>query len=72
MILNRFFQCEGSASILTVLKDKEWCELINANSIREARGIELYEIVFYLKEKGLDHVNDIITLIFQVLILYIF
>lgn len=71
-ILDGLFHCKGSVSISAVLKDQKWCEFVNANSKHEARGIELYEIVFSLTEKGLDHVNDIITLVFQVFKLYNF
>ncbi|VVC34289.1 Hypothetical protein CINCED_3A004705 [Cinara cedri] len=56
---------EGNSGILTVLKKRGWSSKLSAGSKFEARGIELFDIDVDLTEQGVDHVDDIIKLIFQ-------
>ncbi|XP_050542253.1 insulin-degrading enzyme isoform X2 [Daktulosphaira vitifoliae] len=63
--LSALFGHEGPYSILTVLKKKGWSSKLSAGNKFEARGIELFDIDVDLTEKGVDHVDDIIKLIFQ-------
>jgi len=44
-----------------------WINGFLACSVFEARGIEYYEIIMDLTEIGLDYVDDIIKVIFQVI-----
>lgn len=69
--MSALFGHEGRSSILTVLKKRGWSSKLSAGNKFEARGIELFDIDVDLTEKGVDHVDDIIKLIFQV-IYYLF
>lgn len=64
--MNALFGDKGPTSISAVLMKKGWSTGVSANNIVEARGIEYYEINVELTEVGLDHVDDIVKLIFQV------
>jgi len=66
--LNALFGDKGPTSISAVLLKKGWSTGVLANNIVEARGIEYYEIYVELTEVGLDHVDDIVKLIFQVML----
>lgn len=66
--MSALFGHEGSTSILTVLKKKGWSSKLSAGNKFEARGIELFDIDVDLTEEGVEHVDDIIKLIFQVII----
>jgi len=50
---------------------KGWSTEISAKNIVEARGIEYYEIHIELTVLGLDHVDDIVKIIFQVMLFLI-
>ncbi|XP_060867052.1 insulin-degrading enzyme isoform X2 [Metopolophium dirhodum] len=63
--LSALFGHEGPTSILTVLKKRGWSSKLSAGNKFEARGIELFDIDVDLTEKGVDHVDDIVKLIFQ-------
>ncbi|CAH1739015.1 unnamed protein product [Aphis gossypii] len=63
--LSALFGHEGPTSILTVLKKRGWSSKLSAGNKFEARGIELFDVDVDLTEKGVDHVDDIIKLIFQ-------
>ncbi|KAL5238798.1 hypothetical protein ACI65C_006208 [Semiaphis heraclei] len=63
--LNCLFGHEGPTSILTVLKKRGWSSQLSAGNKFGARGIELFNINVDLTEKGVDHVDDIVKLIFQ-------
>eukprot|EP00102_Acyrthosiphon_pisum_P023885 XP_016661095.1 PREDICTED: insulin-degrading enzyme-like [Acyrthosiphon pisum] len=67
--LNALFGDKGPTSISAVLMKKGWSTGMLANNIVEARGIEYYEIYVELTEVGLDHVDDIVKLIFQYVIM---
>jgi insulysin len=56
---------EGPSSILAVLKKRGWSSKLSCGRRIEARGVELFEIDVDLTRKGVDHVDDIIKLIFQ-------
>lgn len=64
--MSALFGHEGSTSILSVLKKRGWSSKLSAGNKFEARGIELFDIDVDLTENGVDHVDDIIKLIFQV------
>ncbi|XP_060860075.1 insulin-degrading enzyme-like [Metopolophium dirhodum] len=67
--LNALFGDKGPTSISAILMKKGWSTGVLANNIVEARGIEYYEIYVELTEVGLDHVDDIVKLIFQYVIM---
>lgn len=56
---------EGPSSILAALKKRGWSSKLSCGHRTEARGIELFEIDVDLTRKGVDHVDNIIKLIFQ-------
>lgn len=51
---------------MSVLKKRGWSSELSAGSKFEARGIELFDVNVDLTEDGVNHVDDIIKLIFQV------
>lgn len=51
---------------MAVLKKKGWSSHLKAGVSFEARGIEFFHIDVDLTADGLNHVDDIIKLIFQV------
>lgn len=55
-----------------MLKKRGWSSKLSAGNKFEARGIELFDIDVDLTEQGVEHVNDIIKLIFQVINLLIY
>ncbi|XP_025191537.1 insulin-degrading enzyme-like [Melanaphis sacchari] len=63
--LSALFGHKGPTSILAVLKKRGWSSKLSAGNKFEARGIELFYIDVDLTEKGVDHVDDIIKIIFQ-------
>jgi len=65
--LSALFGHEGPTSIFTVLKKRGWSSKLSAGNKFEARGIELFDIDVDLTEEGVEHVEDIIKLIFQVM-----
>lgn len=69
--MSALFGYEGHKSILDVLKKKGWCTKLSADTEFQARNIQLFDIDVYLTKEGVNHVNDIIKLIFQV-IFYLF
>ncbi|VVC24106.1 Peptidase M16, middle/third domain,Peptidase M16, C-terminal,Metalloenzyme, LuxS/M16 peptidase-like [Cinara cedri] len=63
--LSALFEHKGRSSISTVLKERGWSTDFAAGMKSLARGIELFDIDVDLTEEGIDHVDDIIKLIFQ-------
>lgn len=66
--MSSLFGHEGPTSLLSVLKRRGWSSKLSAGSKFEARGIELFDVDVDLTEEGVDHVDDIIKLIFQVIL----
>jgi len=62
---------EGPGSILSKLKKKGWAYNLSCFTTVKARGIELFKIKVYLTEEGVQNVDGIVKLIFQV-IFYLF
>lgn len=56
---------EGPGSILSVLKNLGWSSSLVAGSRPSPRGFGFFAVVVDLTEEGMEHVNDIIALIFQ-------
>lgn len=57
----------GHRSVSKHLKNVGWATNLNAGSRIEARGIELYEITVQLTVNGSYHVDEVITVIFEVI-----
>ncbi|XP_066996978.2 insulin-degrading enzyme [Anabrus simplex] len=58
---------EGPGSLLTALKMKSWCNSLVAASRCPARGFGFLSVHVDLTQEGIDHVNDIIKMLFQYL-----
>lgn len=57
---------EGPGSILSVLKSRSWSNSLVAGSRPSPRGFGFFGVAVDLTEEGLDHINEIVELIFQV------
>lgn len=58
---------EGPGSLLAALKARGWCNNLSADPTGGARGFGFFDVLVDLTEEGIDHVDDIITLLFQYL-----
>ncbi|XP_059471054.1 insulin-degrading enzyme isoform X2 [Neocloeon triangulifer] len=56
---------ESSGSLLSALKQRGWSNQLNAGGRRFARDMTFFVISVDLTEKGLEHTDDIVDLIFQ-------
>ncbi|XP_076624911.1 insulin degrading metalloproteinase isoform X1 [Colletes latitarsis] len=56
---------EGEGSLLSLLKSKGWCNLLASSKRLGARGFCFFNLIVDLTEEGIQHVDDIILLIFQ-------
>lgn len=57
---------EGQGSLLSALKERGWCNTLVAGARSPARGFAFFNVTVDLTIEGLDHVDEIITLLFQV------
>lgn len=56
---------EGEGSILVELRKRGWCNSLVGGAGGSVKGFGFFDITVDLTEEGFDHVDDIITLIFQ-------
>ncbi|XP_015602966.1 insulin-degrading enzyme isoform X2 [Cephus cinctus] len=56
---------EGEGSLLSALKAKGWCNSLMSGKRTAARGFNFFSVYVDLTEEGIEHVDDIITLMFQ-------
>ncbi|XP_076160592.1 insulin degrading metalloproteinase isoform X2 [Ptiloglossa arizonensis] len=56
---------EGKGSLLSYLKAKGWCNLLISDIRFGARGFNFFNIIVDLTKKGIQHIDDIILLVFQ-------
>lgn len=57
---------EGPGSLLSVLKARSWCNSLLGGPRGSNKGFDFFTINVDLTPDGIDHVDDIIHLIFQV------
>lgn len=57
---------EGPGSILSALKARGWSNNLIAGQRTNIRGFCFFGVSVDLTEEGLNHINDIVKLIFQV------
>jgi len=69
--LSEIFDHQGPLGILSNLKNKGWVNKLSAGENKRARGIQFFDIDMDLTKQGLNHVDEIIKFIFQV-IFYLF
>ena len=58
---------EGKGSLLSELKARKWCNNIKAYQRSAAKGFSFFEIWVNLTVEGVDHIDDIVSLVFQVI-----
>ncbi|XP_012283502.1 insulin-degrading enzyme isoform X2 [Orussus abietinus] len=56
---------EGKGSLLSCLKAKGWCNTLAAGKRSPAKEIYFFGVYIDLTEEGMNHIDDIIALIFQ-------
>lgn len=57
---------EGKGSILSELKRRGWCNNLLAGHTTSARGFGFFDITVDLTQEGLENVEEITKIIFQV------
>lgn len=57
---------EGKGSLLSELKARKWCNSLHAGECTGAKGFKLFEVGVDLTFEGVDHINEIVSLVFQV------
>ncbi|CAB3224477.1 unnamed protein product [Arctia plantaginis] len=65
--LSHLIDYKGPGSILSALKRREWCYRLRSGSTMSTRGFDFFSIQVNLTEKGINHIDEIIGLIFQYL-----
>ncbi|XP_033611295.1 insulin-degrading enzyme-like [Cryptotermes secundus] len=63
--LSHLFGHEGPGSLLSVLRTKGWCNSLVGGARTGSRGFGFFGINVDLTEEGIEHVNDIVKLVFQ-------
>ena len=57
---------EGQGSLLSELKARKWCNSLVGGEKGGAKGFSFFEVGVDLTVEGLDHIDDIVSLVFQV------
>jgi insulysin len=63
--LSHLFGHEGPGSLLSVLRAKSWCNSLVGGGRTTARGFGFFGVYVDLTEEGIDHIDDIVKLVFQ-------
>lgn len=58
---------EGPGGLLSALKAKGWCNNLVAGSRTGAKGFAFFNINVDLTEEGMEKIDEIVTLVFQVI-----
>ena len=58
---------EGKGSLLSELKARKWCNSLVAGQKSGAKGFAFFEVGVDLTVEGVDHIDDIVSLVFQVI-----
>ncbi|XP_022253443.1 insulin-degrading enzyme-like, partial [Limulus polyphemus] len=56
---------EGPGSLLSELKSRGWANCLEAGYENKAKGFSFFVVSMELTEEGIEHTDDIVTLIFQ-------
>ncbi|VVC86828.1 unnamed protein product [Leptidea sinapis] len=56
---------EGKGSLLSALKERGWCNSLVGGTRLGARGFGFFGVQVDLTEEGVNHIDDIVTLVFQ-------
>ncbi|KAF6207664.1 hypothetical protein GE061_016111 [Apolygus lucorum] len=56
---------EGSGSLLSELRAKGWCNNLSGGTRGDVKGFDVFCISVDLTEEGIDHIDDIVYLVFQ-------
>ena len=60
-----FIGHEGPGSVLSALRSRGWCNGLTAGPFLVARGFSEFSVAVDLSEEGMNHIEDIVSLIFQ-------
>jgi len=63
---------EGPGSLLSELKNRGWVNSLVAGESSGAKGFSFFGINVDLTEDGIQHTDDIVTLVFQVIVTLVF
>ena len=58
---------EGKGSLLSELKERKWCNSLVAGQKSGAKGFSFFEVGVDLTVEGVNHIDDIVSLLFQVM-----
>jgi insulysin len=56
---------ESEGSILYVLKARSWANSLSAGPTHRNRDFDMFQVTIDLTEEGLDHVNEVVDIVFQ-------
>ncbi|KAL0124001.1 hypothetical protein PUN28_006072 [Cardiocondyla obscurior] len=56
---------EGKGSLLSALKARGWCNSLVSGKRSGARGFNFFNVIVDLTEEGIEHIEDIVQLMFQ-------
>ncbi|XP_050459635.1 insulin-degrading enzyme-like isoform X2 [Cataglyphis hispanica] len=59
------FECDGKGSFISVLKDKDWGNSIEAGTLYTSLQYSFIIVAVDLTDEGLEHIDDIMALFFQ-------
>lgn len=63
------FKYGGEGSLLAAVKDLGWVNGISASETADAKGFQFFSVELDLTPVGIDHADDIVTLVYQYLLL---
>ena len=58
---------EGKGSLLSELKKREWCSYLSAGEELSVENFGFFKVSTDLTVVGMDHVDDIVEMVFQYL-----
>ncbi|XP_071560396.1 insulin-degrading enzyme-like isoform X2 [Temnothorax nylanderi] len=56
---------ESKGSLLSALKARGWCDKLHATNDPVDTSIHFFKVAFHLTEEGINHVDDIVQIMFQ-------
>ncbi|XP_071638825.1 insulin-degrading enzyme-like isoform X2 [Temnothorax longispinosus] len=63
--IEHLFKHESEGSLLSALKAKGWCVELEALDYHMDTNTSFFKIVFHLTEEGINHVDEIVKIMFQ-------
>ncbi|XP_071635682.1 insulin-degrading enzyme-like [Temnothorax longispinosus] len=63
--IEHLFKYESEGSLLSALKAKGWCDKLEIIADHVDTNTRFFKVVFYLTKKGINHVDNIVRIMFQ-------